>query len=93
LGTSQVAALPSEAAGAAAATTHREANPAAYRAVASINWADTAADVPDPPRIAPGNTTVGAIPRRTSRDRSRSRPRDSRLSTVPTGHLSRSAIS
>ena len=48
----------------------------------------SSAEVSDGLRIIPSIPAVVASPRRTSRDRSRSRPRESRLSTVPTGQPS-----
>ena len=61
----------------------------AVRAIAAVNCDDKAA-VADAGSVAPEPipTTAGAIPRRSRRRRSRSRPRDSRLCNVPTGQPS-----
>ena len=72
-------------AGAAAAIVFPAPMPRAARAIAADKRGDRAGPIP---------RTAGAIPRRSSRRRSRRRPRASRLCTVPTGqHSSPAACS
>ncbi len=81
---SSAPAIAATAAGATAETVRPAPMPRAARVIAAVNGGDRFATGPPP-------TTAGAIPRRSRRRRSRSRPRETRLCTVPTGQRSSAA--
>jgi hypothetical protein len=63
----------------------------AARTVAAASGSEMAARAPSAAKSATIEPAVGAIPRRTSRFFNRSRARESRTLTVPTGQHSRAA--